>query len=353
MSNKKICFITPSLKMGGMERVLSILANYATDKGYQVYIICLIEKTIAYKLDERIHVYEPKYLYKKGLLNKINTLRFLCEVLKSIKPDTILCFSEAFNPIAIIAAKLVGLPVYISDRSNPYKKLSRSKEIFRKITYPFANGMIAQTVLAREVALKKKYNNNITVIPNPLRNINDNVPKNDDSKRIITVGRLVSTKNIEELINIFSEIQNKDWELYILGDGDQKYLLQKVVERLNIGNQVKLVGAVKDVDAYLAESSIFAFTSLSEGFPNALSEAVAFPLPCVAYDCPAGPSDIVKDNVNGFLVPMHNKEMFKIQLENLMNSPTLRSRLTQDFKVHRDKYSSKKIADQFLKFIIG
>src|SRR5690606_25187111 len=129
--------------------------------------------------------------------------------------------------------------------------------------------------------------------------------------------------------------------------------LPTVASRWKNDHQGKMDGAVKGVDAYLAESSIFAFTSLSEGFPNALSEAVAFPLPCVAYDCPAGPSDIVKDNVNGFLVPMHNKEMFKIQLENLMNSPTLRSRLTQGFKVHRDKYSSKKIADQFLKFIIG
>ena len=340
------------MKMGGMERVLSLLANFAAEEGFDVHIICLIDKIIAYDLDERINVHGPDRPYKKGFGNKLKTVFFLRNTLQKIHPDTALCFSEAFNPVAIMAAKLAGYPIYISDRSNPYKKLGKGKELFRKYTYPLAEGMIAQTELAKGVALDKKYNNNIVVIPNPLRAIDDSIPKKY-GKNIVTVGRLVSTKNLDELIRVFGEIDNKEWQLHILGDGDQKEHLEKTIANLNLGNRVKLMGAVKNVDAYFAEASVFAFPSLSEGFPNALSEAMAFPLPCIAYDCPAGPADIIKDGDNGFLIPMKDTTTFKDKLETLMDSEMHRNKFIEGSHGYRQKYSAERIVNQFLDFILA
>lgn len=340
------------MHMGGMQRVLSLIANHASQKGLDVHIICLKAKELDFELLPEIKIYEPNFTYSKGLKNKIQTLAYLKDKLKTIKPDRALCFSEVYNPLAIVAAKLAKIPVFISDRSNPYKKLRNSINIWRKITYPLASGMIAQTELAKQVALDKSYNKNIIVVPNPLREISDCVDK-QYSNRIISVGRLVDTKRFDDLINIFTSIDcSQNWELLILGDGRERKKLEKQIDSLKVKERVKLLGQVSDVDKYLAKASIFAFTSVSEGFPNALSEAIAFPLPVIAYDCPAGPADMIINDENGFLIPLEDSKEFKIKLEALMKSEELRKSFTSNVCEYRRKYSSEKIISEYLKFIM-
>lgn len=352
IKQNKICLVTPSLALGGMERVLSLLANYANKKGNLVFIICLIENKIEYPLDENIKVYSPDFKYKKGLINKLDTLFFLYKTLRYIRPRSVLCFSEVFNPLAIIAAKLARLPVYISDRSNPYKVFNKSVRLFRKLTYPFANGMIAQTELSKKVATEMNYNKNIIVIPNPLRSIDDTISKRY-RKQVISMGRLIPTKNFEELIEIFASIPKPEWELIIIGDGEVKERLNQKKSELGVENRVHLIGAVKDVDAYFAEASIFAFTSLSEGFPNALSEAMAFPLASIAYDCPAGPKDIIRNNYNGILIPMGEKELFRTKLSMLMDNFEMRVSLQKKALLNRSLFSIELISEKYLNFILS
>lgn len=339
--------------MGGMERVLTLLANYAEEERYSVSIICIIEKKIEYPLNNNISIYAPEKKYKKGFINKLRVFLFLYGTLRAIKPDSALCFSEVFNPLALVVGRAAGIPVFISDRSNPYKVLRRSIRFLRKITYPLAKGMISQTELAKEVAIKRKYNKNISVIPNPLRQINDEYKKEYGNK-VISIGRLVATKKIDELIEIFSSIDNaKGWELLIVGEGNEKEKLLSKIRELEIEDRVRLIGAVKDVDKYLAKASIFAFTSVSEGFPNALSEAVAFPLASIAYDCPAGPADILRDNKNGFLIELNDSETFKKRLEELIMSSELRNRLIQNYTHYREELGIKRICSEFLNFIFS
>src|SRR5690606_481599 len=100
-----------------------------------------------------------------------------------------------------------------------------------------------------------------------------------------------------------------------------------------------------------SKASIFAFPSISEGFPNALSEAIAYPLPCIAYDCPAGPADLIKNEENGFLIPINDRGSFKIHLEKLMIDSALRRYLIINYQLHRDKYHIKSISEMYLSFI--
>lgn len=352
-SNKKVCFITPSLQMGGMERVISILSNYAVREAFTIYIICLVNNESHYTIDDRVNIIAPDFKYKKGLINKARVAQFLLKTLKSIKPDAILSFSEAFNPLSIVVSKTAGYPIFISDRSSPEVQLKRTTQILRKTTYPLANGLILQTSFSKKIAESKRYNDNIAVIPNPLKVANqstDTLRKNI----IISVGRLIPSKNFGELIDIFSNIENKkSWELWILGKGPEKEYLNKKINNLNLSNKVKLLGSVKNVDEYLSQASIFAFTSLSEGFPNALSEALANPLPCVAYDCISGPADLIKHNHNGFLVTVGDKKPFKYYLEKLMDSSNLRQEMTADYASHINKYRVDKIAEMYLDFILN
>lgn len=350
--SKKICFITPSLKMGGMERVLSILANYAIENNHSVYIICLIDGETHYSLNDKIQVISPNFKYKKGINNKIKVVQYLFRTLKTIDPDSILSFSEAFNPLAVVVSKVAKYPIYISDRSSPKTKLKPSIQLLRRLTYPLADGLILQTKLAQKLALQKKYNSNIAIIPNPLKSIK-RYTGISRKKIIISVGRLIPSKNFIDLIDIFNSTTSKDpWELLILGEGSERANLEKKIQRLNLTDKVKLLGSVKDIDRYFAEASIFAFTSLSEGFPNALSEALAHPLPCVSYDCISGPSELIVNGVNGLLIPLNDRAEFRINLEKLMNSPDLRSKLTLDYLKHRKKYDANIVCKKYLDFIL-
>lgn len=349
-----ICFITPSLEKGGMERVLVELANYGVNSGYDISIIAILpNRDIAYELDPRVNYISPSYGYSKGMSFKIHSVIFLKGTIKRISPDVCLSFSETFNPLSIIACKLNKIPIYISDRSNPAKSVSFYKNELKKRLYPLANGIIAQTKFAKDIFQKRKLNQNILVIPNPLRKVAEKQtgqPKTE-KKVVISVGRLVPSKNFTRLIHMFQKVYTLGWELWILGEGQEFNVLQEVIEKLNLVGIVKLLGQTDDVDQYLAVADIFAFTSLSEGFPNALSEAMAIPLPCIAFDCPAGPSDIIKNEINGFLIPVGDEELYLERLKSLMSDHKLRSRFAQEAYLNRQKFSVDNTSKQYFKFI--
>lgn len=348
---EKVAIIVPTLKMGGMERVVSLVSNYAAKSGYYVSIICLMKSDIEYTIDDRVDVYHPDFYYNRGLIGKFRIFNYLTSTLKQLKPTVALSFSEVFNPLAIFSAKISKTKIYISDRSNPYIKHRLYVNILRRITYPHAHGMISQTKIAKDIALKKKYNNNISVIANPLRSINNPI-KPPQRNVIISVGRLVSSKNYSALIDIFSKTHSiNEWELWIIGEGPERHLLQKKIDNLGLNYNIKLLGAIKNIDDYLAIASIFAFTSISEGFPNALSEAIAFPLACIAYDCSAGPRDLISHGKNGFLIPLDNEECFVKHLNILMDNKLKRKYFVSEYKKHRDKYHVDNIANRYMSFI--
>lgn len=346
-----ICFITPNLGKGGMERVISILSNTLVEKNYYVTIITLINNHVEYEFNERIKVIHLNDIFKGGITAKISILWKLIKTLKKLNPNVVLSFSEVFNPLSIIACKLNNLKIYISDRSNPLMNHKLRDIISRKLIYPIANGILAQTELAKSIFIKKHYNSNILVLPNPIiefKNNNINFAK----KTVISVGRLITSKNHKELIDIFSEINMKDWELIIVGDGELRATLENYISSKNLNEKILLPGKSDKIEEWLDKGSIFAFTSLSEGFPNALNEAMAYPLACIAYDCPAGVSDLIINNVNGYLIPIKNKNLYREKLEELMYSEKVRQEFMMQGIKNRDKYNRYYITDMLLEFIL-
>ncbi|RZK48110.1 MAG: glycosyltransferase family 4 protein, partial [Pedobacter sp.] len=343
---KDVCFVTPGLRRGGMERVLCELANYGVSKGIKVAIICLIPCEIGYELDQKVTVYMPKLTHKRGILFKLKIFQFLFQTLKVLRPSVVLGFSEVFNPLSIVACKLLSIKVYVSDRSNPLRVHKRIDRLLRKFTYPFAMGLIAQTERAKNIFISRKYNTNIKVIPNPIKQFNnDNF--NSSLKAIIHVGSLIPRKNQSELIKIFDRAGLQDWKLYLVGNGPMKQDLLHLIKRLNLKERVFLVGEVSNIDEWLSKGSIFAFCSLAEGFPNALNEAMAFPLAVISYDCPTGISELIEDNVNGYIIPMHDQETFCKRLQLLANDEELRLKFMRNSIQNRKKYSSDMIGDMY------
>lgn len=342
-----ICFITPNLGKGGMERFISIITKEFAIQKYKIVIITLINNTVEYEFDDGIEIIHINKLWDG---NKIRLFYKLSKNLKALKPKVVIGFSEVFNPLTIIASKLNGLDVFISDRSNPLLKHKLRDRITRSITYPFANGIIAQTELAKKTLLHKRFNKNICVIPNPLLEF-ANCSIDPSKRNIITTGRLIKSKNQKEALEIFSKIGREDWNLIVVGDGQEISNLQKLTEVLGIENRVSFVGKQDDIEHWLNKGSIYMFTSLSEGFPNALSEALAAPLATIAYDCPAGVSDLIDDNLNGFLIPLGNQEVFIEKLNMLINSEELRYTFMKEGVKSRQKYKADEIANKVINFI--
>lgn len=351
--NKRICLITPSMQKGGMERVLSIFANYLVKQGAQVYIICLISGEIAYELDSRVHIIAPRKKYRGGISGKLSVLFFLCKQLRLISPTSSLSFSEVFNPLSIIAARITGNKCYISNRSSPDRVYSYANRAIAKKIYPLAAGLIVQTNVSKKDAIKKKLNENVVALSNPLKDfeVRGHIEKENI---VISVGRLVSSKHFDELIDIFVKADDKcEWKLFILGDGPEKDNLELKIAEMGVQNRVHLKGIIDDIDPYLYRAKIFAFASKSEGFPNVLSEAIAAPLPVIAYDCIAGPSEMINDSKNGFLIEQDNQLLFEQKLRLLMQSPSLRAKFVSDFSNYRQRLSKDKICEAYLNFILG
>jgi glycosyltransferase involved in cell wall biosynthesis len=238
---------------------------------------------------------------------------------------------------------------YVSDRNSPFNSLGFVHNILRKILYKKASGIIAQTNTAKEVLFKSTANKNIRVIPNPLRPFSSRILEKKNI--IINVGRLVEQKNQLELIEIFSMCNYKNWVLKIYGNGHLKEEIESKIEELNLQNYVELNEFTQNIDAMFGQAKIFAFSSLYEGFPNALIEAMAHGLPSISYDCQTGPKDIIRDNINGFLVPLSNKKVFAEKLSSLMKSEQQRTTLSTEAKKVNELYSSSRISKEYYNFV--
>ncbi|WP_445715173.1 glycosyltransferase [Flavobacterium sp.] len=360
VDRKRICLVIPSLHAGGMERVMSELAHYfCKKKEYEVHLILYgLTREIFYDIPENIIVHKPKFEFNnsKRTWNTLKTLWFLRNKIKSIHPDTILSFGELWNNFVLLATIGLRFPIYVSDRCQPDKSLGKLHDSLRKLLYPRAKGIIAQTQIAKEMYSNQFKHNNIDVIGNPIRavQLNDKIEKENI---VLSVGRLIKSKQHDELIKLFVKIKKPNWKLVIVGDDALKQnnmsKLKVLIKELNVEENIILAGKQNDVDTYYLKSRIFAFTSSSEGFPNVIGEAQSAGLPVIAFDCIAGPSDLIKNNQNGYLIPLNNYEKFEEKLRYLMESDDERLRLGENAKKTVREFEANKIADKFYNFIIN
>ncbi len=341
-SDKKvICLIVPSLHSGGMERVMSELANELSGKqDLTIHLIILSNQPKFYKLADNVIIHEPPFINKGAnkILLSIRLLKYLRGLLKKINPHSFLSFGAKYNSFVMLASSGLKMNKFLSDRNSPqinsrltfkkhsvYKTGSGFQYILKHIMYPGATGIIVQTETAKKIEAERLRHPNIISIPNPIRKLSPNEEQKE--KIILNVGRFVATKQQELLIEIFSKIDHKDWKLVFAGEGPLLENAKKLVSELNLENSVEFAGNRTDIDKLYHKSEIFAFTSVSEGFPNALAEALSTPLATIAIDCIAGPSDLIEDGYNGFLIAQNDNEEYRKKLSMLMNDSELREKL--------------------------
>jgi len=353
MHKKKtsICLISPSLQMGGLERVMCNLANYFCSEGYTVYYIVLYKFKKFYELNEGIVYIEPKEKYIGSKLRyHVGLLRYIRTTVKACMPDTVLSFGDYHNAMVILALQGLNIPIYLSDRSSPSIHFGTFMRVFRKWAYRKSTGIIAQTErAANQKRQMLGHNFNITVIPNVIREISAYPVKRE--KYILGVGRHDRVKGFDRLINAYALICT-DWKLVLAGGGaNETDNLRRQVKELKIEDNVIFLGKVTDIDRIYAKAGIFCLPSRSEGFPNALCEAMASGLPCVSFDIVAGPSDLIENNKNGILVKDGDIQAMADQLFLLINDATLREKLGNEASKIKEDLALQVCGREFLRVI--
>ena len=356
MGNRRICIVSPSLQMGGIERQLTILASHFVKRGYEVHFVAIRAGQHFYELNPQVKFVEPPFVHTSKASTKLwsyyKTIVFLRKQIKRIKPDTIMVFGDIINPIALIANKGLGCPIYIADQISPKQNLGRFKNFMKTITYRSATGIIAQSKMAADYKYKVFGNSiNVRIIPNTMRDIVD-CPNLERRPWVVSLGRLAYEKGVDRLIDAFSRIfEHKEWRLVLIGDGPERKSLEDQAENLGIKDRVDFLGGRNDVDSLLAQSSIFVIPSRCEGFPNALCEAMASPLPCISFDSISA-SDLIENRVNGVVVPDGDIDGLAKEIEILMDDERLRAEYAEKAYNIRERLDKDKVGDMFLDFIL-
>lgn len=355
----RLCLVIPGLTLGGMERVMSELArHFCARPSLEVHLVLYGSRPEAfYELPVSLRVHRPPFRFRHALrpLSSLRTLHYLRRTLGALRPNAVLSFGEYWNSLVLLAALGLGLRVFVSDRCRPDKSLGHFHDTLRRLLYPRAQGVVAQTETAARIFKAKFPRAAVRVIGNPIRQ----VPPSSRSREnwILTVGRLIDTKHHDRLIRLFLKARADGWKLVIVGADAQRQnnlnRLKELVSRAGAEERVVLAGGQKDVDTFYRQSKIFAFTSSSEGFPNAVGEALSAGLPVVSYDCIAGPSEMVRDGENGFLVPVFDDSAFLGRLQRLIDDDGLREAMAHRAPTSVAAYSLECIGERFLRMMLG
>lgn len=369
----KIVYCTPSLYMaGGVERVLTLKANYFADNyGYDVTIITTDgeDKNCFFPLSDKVKVINLgihfEDMWHRSFLKRLcmylpkerQFKKLLTTELNRIKPDiTISVLRREINFLTEIhdGSKKIG-EIHINrahyrnftpNRTNPFKA------IFAKF---WMHGLVKKLKKLDRFVVLTEYDRQawqeiprVDVIANPLPFYPD-IINTVRRKRIISVGRYFDEKGYDMLLKVWAIVEKEcdDWELDIYGDGNKLYY-EKIASTLALDRQrCRLNDSISDVQREYLDSSLFVCTSRFEGFGMGIIEAMACGLPVVAFDCLWGPRSIITDGEDGLLVENGNIEKMAGTLLSLVNHPERISEMGMNARKNVQRFNIDTIAKKW------
>lgn len=358
----RVLYVSRSLAhWGGIERILVDKMNYlASVYGYDVYMLTTDQgcHPVPYQLSSKVHLEDldinfyhqyrygyPRRLFVGKRLEKLFERR-LSDRLQIIKPDVIICTTANYLDVNVIARQKGHIPLIVESHSIYRMTLGRNGLRNKYTDYMYRKGLSkAQMIVALtegDANDWKKEFSDVCVIPNMVH-LNDGDLSSLENKRVIWVGRFDYQKRPMEVIRIWQQVYPKypDWHLDIFGEGEQLQELETACQFLGMNIQVHRPTA-KIFEAY-RRSSILLSTSLFEPFSLVILEAMSCGLPVVAYNVPFGPSLMVKDDVNGFLITDADYLSYATRLCQMMSNLSLRIHLGNGALQLSKRYQAKEI----------
>lgn len=354
-----------SLGGGGAERAAVLLTQGLVIKEHQASLITLFGQEFDfYHLPENI----PRIALKvegtsanllHALQNNFQRLRSLRRAIDSCQPDVVISFLDKTNVLTLIACLGSKYPLIVSEQNDPTQNdIGHIWNFLRRLVYPFAT-----TVVSCSQGVDRNWNwldsQRRTVIYNPLAvNTTESgevsIQLNPIKKRVVAMGRLTSQKGFDLLLKAFSLINTKflDWQLIIIGEGEERKKLEQLTQKLEIEEQVIMPGLVDNPFPILKQCDLFILSSRYEGFGNVIIEAMACGLPVISTDCPSGPGEIITSGDNGILVPNQEIDSLAKAMADLMSNPERRQKLSKNAHFTLSRFKLDVIVNQWEKLLI-
>jgi len=353
MTADRITLVIPTLTSGGAERVLTTMANHWAGQGRFVTVLTLAaqDEPPFYPLGPGVHrvglgTIKPARTPIHAAINNAGRLFRLRKAIRTSKPDIVISFLDQTNVLTLLATRGLNLPVVVSEHTDP--GLAQRQPVWdrlRSLLYPRADRVVVLSESSKSF-FQPKIRAKTQIIPNPIQVDCPSSPTQKSARpQIAALGRFGAEKGFDRLIDAFSQIAADfpDWDLVIWGDGVLRPDLIAQRDRLGLTDRILLPGRTQAPHIELRKASIYALTSHREGFPMALAEAMACGLPAVAFDLSSGPRDIIRDGIDGELVPNGDIPAFADALASLMRDCTRRRQMAERAPDVLDRFGVERV----------
>ena len=347
-----ICFFLGGFHQnGGIGRVTAMLANALSESDeYAITALCYCNPNLPNLYDVSPRINQQFFLQTYSSMTKqlcFGGIGHLKKFLKNNEIDVLIACGALYYPISVLACKGIKTKCICWEHSDPEGNNDHRGQYWaRRFGIKRSDLNIVLTKRALKVFKEKYKAENTIQIYNP---VDEAVFKaageyNAQSKRIISVGRLTYQKNFQAAVRIASRVlpAHPDWEWDIYGKGEDHDELERMVKEAGIQEQMHFKGQIPDLYYRYKDYGIMVMTSRYEGFPMTLLEGIGNGLPLISFDIPTGPSEIIDEGVNGYLLSEGSEEAMAERLAGLMRDSTLRNRMS---KASKEKSTEFRIED--------
>lgn len=363
-SARRLTLVVTSLEAGGAERVMAALANAWSQEGRDVTLITLHHaRKDFFALSPAVTRLQLDVLGSSqgvadAVMSNIRRVRALRQAIRSSAPHAVIAFTDQTNVLTLLATRGLRVPVVVSERIDPTSHdIGRAWKAARRWAYPMARAVVVQTESVANWARTIVPAARVRVIPNPVASIRPaaigarslmplpELPANF----VAAMGSLGVRKGFDRLLRAFATATSDrpGWSLVILGEGEERTALEAQAASLGISTRVMLPGLIEYPGRVLERAGLFALSSSSEGFPNALLEAMSCGCAVVSFDCPSGPADLVQQGINGVLVPPNDEDALAAAIRSLIDDPARRAALGAAARDVNRRYSLAAVMHQW------
>jgi len=354
---KKIYFVINDVTMpGGTSRVTLNLYNELKQRYSDKYTISIISSSVTRRskllVDNIIDLglESPHKLSKfKKIFWYVEFIWKINKFLKKESPDIVIGIGVLFNLCLSLYLKK-SYKIFGAEHSY-YGNNHKGIIFLRKLLYHRLDKIISLTKV--DESEYKQFHNNVVTIPN-FTNFYDNKKYSTlNYKNLLFIGRFTTVKGVDILLDLMIDFfkKNSDWKLLMYGEGPIK---QKIIDKIifeKLEKNIIINEPIDNIEIAFLKSSIYVMTSRSEGFPMVLLEAKVFGLPIVSFDCPTGPSEIIHNNEDGFLIPRNDNQIFLEKLSLLANNFELREEMGKKAIENVKEFYPDKIMQQWEKIL--
>jgi glycosyltransferase involved in cell wall biosynthesis len=356
--NRVLIFIPEDYAAGGLQRSAVALHDCLAEKGYRATIHCtrLMQGGFA---ENHSFISAVAPVSRSRLVTWTSYLRGMRKLLRQERP--VAAIGLGLVPSAALPLAAVGLRIPLIGSERAFPPAVPVGPIFaglRKLMFPRLDAVVCQTAVIADwfehaLGIPAEC---LAVIPNVVRPPNRDWKSNgfeavspDGPKTFVAVGRLDPQKGFDLALRTFALVvkERPQARLLIVGEGPSQEELLALRAQLNLTDHVEFRAPRDGLQEIWGEAFALLFTSRYEGFPNVLAEAMAHGVPAAAFDCPTGPTDLIDDGRNGFLVKLGDIEALSKRVVYLIDNPAMRDDFGAEAMDVADRFSPEKIADQW------